>query len=277
MEPEHDVEAIEIRLLLEAIHAKYGYDLRGYSPASMRRRVLAALVKSGLGTLSELQHALLHAPDSFATLLDGLTVHVSEMFRDPVFYRTLRSCVMPILRTYPLLKIWHAGCATGEEVYATAIVLQEEGLYDRSQIYATDLSPQALEQAKQGAYLATQLQTCSENYAKSGGTSSFGDYYTAAYDQFAMKESLRRNVLFFQHDLVSDHVFGEMHVVFCRNVLIYFGPDLRDEVLGKFSESLCPGGFLCLGASERLARSAKERAFADFAPAERIYRYKACS
>jgi chemotaxis protein methyltransferase CheR len=271
MEPESETEAIEIRLLLEAIQARYGYDLRDYAPASMRRRVRAALARSGLSHLGELQHRILGEPGFFAGVLDDLTVRVSEMFRDPSFYRAFRTRVVPVLRTYPLLKIWHSGCATGEEVYASAILLGEESLYERSQIYATDLSLGALEQGRQGVYSSEHLQTFAENYRESGGTSAFSSYYTEAYGRIAFHESLRRNVLFFQHDLVSDHVFGEMHVIFCRNVLIYFGHDLRALVLERFGQSLSPGGFLCLGSSERLPRS---DAFSEFSTEERIYRHE---
>ena len=265
-----DVEAIEIRLLLEAIHAKYGYDLRDYSEQSIRRRVQAALVKSGLAHLGELQHRILTDPIFFSGILEHLTVRVSDMFRDPVFYRTLRDRVTPLLRTYPFLNIWHSGCASGEEAYSTAIVLNEEGLLDRTQIYATDLSNKALEQAKQGVYPADKVAAFNDNYERAGGKSAFASYYTLAYNQVALKELLRRKVLFFQHDLVSDHVFGEMHMVFCRNVLIYFRQDLRDRVLDKFAQSLCPGGFLCLGSSEHL----DHRRFATFAPEQQIYRYQ---
>jgi chemotaxis protein methyltransferase CheR len=272
MQPDGEVEAIEIRLLLEAVFARYGYDLRGYGPASMRRRVLAVLARSSLGDLGALQHKVLTDAAFFASVLEDLIVQVSEMFRDPAFYRALRTRLIPILRTYPLLRIWHAGCSTGEEVYSNAILLWEEGLYDRAQIYATDLGPQALEQAKQGLYAASSLQTFTDNYVKAGGTSSFSSYYTAAYDRIALKESLRRNVLFFQHNLVSDHAFGEMHLVFCRNVLIYFGSELRERVFGKLAQSVCPGGFLCLGSSERLPATGGTQPFAEFAADERIYR-----
>lgn len=269
-----DLEALEVRLLLEAIHARYGYDLREYSVASMRRRVLAALARTGLGSLSELQHRILREPDLFASVIEDLTVRVSEMFRDPGFFRTFRERVIPILRTYPLLNLWHSGCAAGEEAYSTAILLAEEGLYDRSQLYATDLSARALEQAKQGIYTATRLSTYAANYLAGGGRSDFSRYYTEAYDQIALSESLRRNVLFFQHNLVTDHVFAEMHVIFCRNVLIYFGHDLRQRVIEKFAQTLCPGGFLCLGSSERLSKHAMER-FTEFAGNDRIYRLQA--
>jgi chemotaxis protein methyltransferase CheR len=267
-----EVESIEIRLLLEAIYAKYGYDLRDYAPTSMRRRLLSALAGSGLPHLGDLQHRVLTDPLFFAGVLDRLTVRVSELFRDPTFHETFRARVVPVLRTYPLFKIWHAGCASGEEVYASAIILSEEGLYDRAQIYATDLSHEALEHARHGIYPASQLQKFAENYQKAGGTASLGTYYTEAYDRIAMRESLRRNVVFFQHNLVSDHVFGEMNVIVCRNVLIYFGPDLRGRVLRKFEQSLCPRGFLCLGSSEHLARQSTQSAFAEFAGRDRIYR-----
>jgi chemotaxis protein methyltransferase CheR len=266
-----EIEALEVRLLLEAIHARYGYDLRGYAAASMRRRVLAALAQSGCRNLGELQHRLLQDPRFFAGVLEHLTVRVSEMFRDPPFFLAFRQQVAPMLRTYPLLNIWHSGCASGEEVYSMAILLSEEGLHDRVQIYATDLSMTALEQARQGVYPAERLAAYADNHQRSGGRGHLGDHFTEAYDRVAVKEALRRRVLFFEHDLVSDQVFAEMHVVFCRNVLIYFGGDLRLEVLRKLGQSTRPGGFLCLGAGEQLPRRLRSL-FADFVAPERIYR-----
>lgn len=267
-----DTEALEIRLLLEAIYAQYGYDLRDYALSSMHRRVQAALVASGLPHLGELQHRLLVDPTFFAEVLETLTVRVSELFRDPDFYLAFRAQVVPVLRTYPLFKIWHAGCANGEEVYAMAIMLQEEGLYDRAQIYATDLSHEALDHARQGIYPSAQLAKFTDNYQRAGGTAGLAAYYTEAYDRLAMRESLRRNVVFFQHNLVSDHVFAEMNVIVCRNVLIYFGPSLKERVLAKFEQSLCPRGFLCLGTSEHLTSYPTHKSFEEFAPRERIYR-----
>ena len=273
MQAEPSVEDIEIRLLLEAIHLRYGFDLRDYAQGSLRRRVQSALAKSGLEHLGQLQHRLLEDPTFFAELLEDLTVRVTEMFRDPHVHRAFRERVVPILRTYPLLKIWHGGCATGEEAYASAILLEEEGLYERTQIYATDLSPSALEQAKLGLYPAKRFATFSENYRAAGGRLDPSDYYTQAYEHVALRSSLKRNILFFQHNLVSDHVFGEMHVIFCRNVFIYFTPELRQRVLDKFMQSLCPGGFLCLGTAERLPQASRAR-FSEFLGAERIYRYE---
>jgi chemotaxis protein methyltransferase CheR len=267
-----EVEALEIRLVLEAIYAQYGYDLREYAPTSMHRRVMSALRASGLAHLGELQHKLLTDRDFFSTVLDALTVRVTELFRDPGFHLTFRERVVPVLRTYPLFKIWHAGCASGEEVYATAITLVEEGLYERAQIYATDLSHEALDQARHGIYPATQVSKFADNYQRAGGTATVSAYYTEAYDHIAMRESLRRNVVFFQHNLVSDHVFGEMNVIVCRNVLIYFGPELKGRVLRKFEQSLCPRGFLCLGTSEQLAPASNQDTFEEFAGRERIYR-----
>jgi chemotaxis protein methyltransferase CheR len=272
MSPDLAVEDIEVRLLLEAIHARYGYDLRDYMTASMRRRVLAALAKTQAPNLGELQHRLLADPELFASVLDHLMVQVSEMFRDPSFFLSFRREIVPLLRTYPQLKIWHAGCSSGEEVYSMAILLAEEGLYDRTQIYATDLSPQALERAKEGVYAADLATRFAENHRAAGGTGALGAYVSAAYDRIAVKEALRRNVVFFQHNLVSDQPPGEMQVIFCRNVLIYFGSDLRRRVVTKFAGGLCRGGFLCLGMSEPLPVPTDGSTFREHVQHQRIYR-----
>ncbi len=274
MPTDNAIEALEIRLFLEAIYAQHGYDFRDYSPASIQRRVLTALTRSGLKNLGDLQHHILVDTSRFTSVLEDLTVRATEPFRDPSFYSVFRSRVVPVLRTYPLFKVWHAGCATGEEVYSSAIVLTEEGLYDRAQIYATDLSQRALEQAKQGTYSSAQLPVFTNNYEKAGGKTTLSTYYTAAYEGIAMRESLRRNVHFFHHDLVSDHSFGEMQVLFCRNVCIYFGRDLRARVIRKFAQSLTPGGFLCLGSGERLTRKEGDANFTEFAPEAQIYRFE---
>jgi chemotaxis protein methyltransferase CheR len=237
----------------------------------MGRRVGAAVARWGLGGVAALQARCLSDPGFFGAVLESLVVQVSEMFRDPLVYRAIRARVIPILRTYPRLSIWVCGCATGEEAYSMAILLTEEGLYDRCQIYATDLSARAIDQAKEGVYRSTSIETYDRNYREAGGAFALERYYTAAYDRVAMRSSLRRNILFFQHDLVSDYIFGEMTVVLCRNVLIYFGQPLQEEVVGKLGKALPPGGFLCLGPSERVSRRAATL-FEELAPAERIYR-----
>lgn len=257
--------------LLEEIHRQYGYDLRGYAPASMKRRVGAAVARWGLSGVEALQRRCLAEPSFFAALLETLTVQVSAMFRDPPVYQTLRARVIPVLRTYPRLGIWVCGCATGEEAYSIAILLSEEGLYERAQIYATDLSARAVENAKEGVYRADSIAAYARNYREAGGAIGLDRYYTAAYDRVAMRSSLRRNMLFFQHDLVGDYIFGEMNLVLCRNVLIYFGRRLQETVVDKLAKALPPGGFLCLGSSERLSRSAPAR-FDDFSSEDRIYR-----
>ena len=272
---ERETEAIEIRLLLEALYAKHGYDLRGYADASLRRRVHAVLARLNLTKISELQHRALREPEVLALVINYIAVRVSELFRDPLFYRSFRERVLPVLRTYPLLKIWHAGCASGEEAYASAIMLSDDGLYDRAQIYATDLSSEALDEAKQGVYPASRRAAFEEAYRQAGGTSELSRYCTTAYEGLAMVEALRRNILFFQHNLVSDHAFGEMNVIFCRNVFIYFGRELRTRVLGMLAQSLCPGGFLCLGQSEWLTAADRQDRFEQVGTDCSIYRYTA--
>lgn len=268
-----DIQELEIRLLLEAVWQRWGYDLRDYAAPSIRRRVYAVLAASGCAHFGELQHRLLHDRDTFADFIERLTVRVTELFRDPMIYMAIRERVVPLLRTYQSLKIWHAGCATGEEAYTMAILLEEEGLAARTQIYGTDLSQLAIEQAKEGVYSSKELLDFTRNHARSGAKSDIGEWLTAAYGGVAMRESLRNRILFFQHDLVSDQVFGEMHAVFCRNVLIYFNPSLRGRVLRKIADSLRPGGFLCLGTSERLTGDDLIIGFKPFCESERIYRY----
>lgn len=265
------VEELEVGLLLEAIHACYGYDFRRYALDTMRRRMAAAVAKVGVNGLAELQHRLLREPELFAAILDVLTIRVTEMFRDPMVYRQLRENVLPVLRTYPQLKIWHAGCASGEEVYATAILLEEAGLYDRAQIYATDMSSVAVEQAREGVYPDGLLPDFSRNYHEAGGRRDFDGYFSRAYGNVAVVPALKRNVHVFQHDLVSDYSPGEMQLIFCRNVLIYFDDALRQRVFGLFAEGLSRGGFLCLGASEALPPGEQGK-YQEVSAGARIYR-----
>jgi chemotaxis protein methyltransferase CheR len=266
---------IELPLLLEALYRKYHYDFRGYALASLKRRLTQAMDRFSCDTLSQLQDRVLHEPALFPVLLDFLTVQVSEMFRDPPYFRALREKVVPLLRTYPSLKVWVAGCSTGEEVYSLAILLQEEGLLERSLIYATDINANALERAQAGIYDATRIGGFTENHRKSGARTSLSDYYTAAYGKAVFDKALKTNIVFADHSLSTDSAFSEVQLVSCRNVLIYFDRQLQDRVLGLFRDSLCRKGFLGLGAKESLRFSAHSYAFSEFVPENRIFRKEA--
>ena len=257
--------------LLTSIFDRYGTDLRGYASASLRRRVTAVLARSGVATVSDLERRVRGDATFFSDVLDGLTVHVSAMFREPSFYRVFRQRLVPVLRTYPRLNLWTCGCAAGEEAYATAILLAEVGLYDRAQIYATDVSPRAIERAKLGIYTRAEFARFVANYADAGGAFDLARYFTEAYDRVVVRDSLRRNIVFFQHDLVGDHVFGDMDVISCRNVLIYFGRPLQERALATLRGSLRTGGYLCLGQSEQLPRAVRND-FVQVVPEERVYK-----
>lgn len=262
---------IELRLFIDAIFHKYHYDFRGYATASLKRRLGSAMTRFGCATLSQLQDKLLHDPTAFPPLLDYLTVQVSEMFRDPGYYRALRDEVVPLLRTYPSLKVWVAGCSAGEEAYSLAILLREEGLLERTLIYATDINTDALKRAEAGVYPLEEIALYTQNHQKSGGRSSLSDHYTAAYGRAVFDKSLRRQMVFSDHSLATDSVFAEVHLVSCRNVLIYFDRQLQDRALGLFAGALCRKGFLGLGSKESLRFSVHREAFDDFVPEERIY------
>lgn len=266
------VDDIEMDLLLEAIHQRYRYDFRGYSQSSIKRRLAKAQQHFECRTLSALQEKVLHEPELFRNLLGFLTVQVSEMFRDPPYFKALRQKVIPHLRTYPSLKVWIAGCGDGEEFYSLAILLREEGLEDKTIFYATDLNPAALRKAEAGIYDLDRIPTFTENHRLSGGKSSLSDYYSAAYGAAVFDRTLRARAVFSEHSLVSDEVFSEVHLISCRNVLIYFDQALQNRAVGLFKEAAVHGGFLGLGAKETLRFSAHENSFANFAPEERIYR-----
>ena len=263
---------LELRLLMEAIYAKYSHDFRDYSGSSQKRRVLYALQQLECDTISTLQSRVLHDPSAFQKLLDILTIPFSEMFRDPSYFLALRQHVVPVLRTYPSLKVWIAGCSTGEEVYSMAILLREEGLLERTMVYATDINPASLDKARQGIFQAASVQDFTANYQASGGTGAFSDYYTAAYNAVRFDRTLVDNVTFADHSLATDHVFSEMHLVCCRNVLIYFKRNLQDRALGLFHESLCHRGFLGLGSKESLDFSAFADRFDPVVKSERLFR-----
>ena len=245
-----DDNDLKIKLLFEAIYQKYHFDFRDYSLASVRRRISLSLLKMGCANISELQAKIMGSQKIFGDLLQYLVVPVSELFRDPNYFLTFRKEIVPLLRTYPFLKIWVAGCSTGEEVYSLAIVLKEEGLLARTILYGTDISPWALERAEMAVYNADLVQKFSESYQKAGGKKSFSDYYSAAYGGLILDQELKKQITFSDHSLATDQVFSEMHFVSCRNVMIYFNRKLQDRVLGLFHEALCHKGFLGLGSKE---------------------------
>jgi chemotaxis protein methyltransferase CheR len=264
-------ENIEIRLLLEALYLRYHYDFRNYAPASLKRRLNQAREQLGFSTFSALQENLLHDVSMLERLLGYMTVQVSEMFRDPSYFRALREKVVPHLRTYPSLKVWIAGCSDGEELYSLVILFREEGLEQRTIFYATDINQEALTKAEAGVFSVDRVQLFTENHQKSGGKSSLSDYYNAAYGRASFDKSLRRQVVFSDHSLVTDAVFAEMHLISCRNVMIYFDRVLQDRAIGLFKESLAPRGFLGLGAKESLRFSDHAAFFKEFVRDEKIY------
>jgi chemotaxis protein methyltransferase CheR len=269
------LEDIELRLLLEAIFQQYGYDFRSYSRASIKRRLLQARSKFGCETFSQLQDLTLHQPSMLQQLLSYLTVQVSDLFRDPSYFLAIREQVIPHLRTYASLKVWIAGCGTGEEVYSLAILFREEGLESKTLFYGTDISPDALARAEAGLYNLDRMAAFTESHRRAGGKSSLSDYYTAAYGGAVFDKTLRERMVFSDHSLVSDAVFAEVQLVSCRNVLIYFDRELQDRAVGLFRDSLSRGGFLGLGAKESLRFSAHADAFVEFDRKERIYQKKA--
>ncbi|WP_183757978.1 MULTISPECIES: protein-glutamate O-methyltransferase CheR [unclassified Rhizobium] len=265
------VEDIEIRLLLEALYVRYHYDFRNYAMASIKRRLKQAREQLGFSTYSALQENLLHDPSALPRLLDYLTVQVSEMFRDPAYFKAIREQVIPHLLTYPSLKVWIAGCSGGEELYSMAILFREEGLEERTIFYATDINQDALAIAERGIYDLDRIQLFTENHRKSGGKSSLSEYYTAAYGRATFDKTLRRNVVFSDHSLVTDAVFGEMNLVSCRNVMIYFDRSLQDRAIGLFKDSLPRNGFLGLGSKESIRFSSHSKSFKEFVREEKIY------
>jgi chemotaxis protein methyltransferase CheR len=272
MSGREDTFDYELGLLLEAIYHRYQHDFRHYAIASLRRRVVQAMQRFGCRSVSQLQDRVLHEPEVFAQTLEYLTVQVSEIFRDPGYFQSLRKEVAPFLRTFPSIKLWVAGCSAGEEVVSIAILLEEEGLLERSLIYATDISPKALGAAKAGMYPIDRIAQFSENYIAAGGTRSLSDYYHAAYGSAIFDRTLRQRVLFADHSLATDSVFSEVHFVSCRNVLIYFDRALQDRSLTLFRDALVHRAYLGLGARESLHFSALATSFAEVPGGQRIYR-----
>ena len=265
-------EELEIDLLLEGLFRQYGFDFRDYARSSLRRRVRAAVAAEDVTTVSALQDRMLHDTACLQRLLLGLSVHVSAMFRDPRFFLTFRSQAVPFLRTYPFIRIWQAGCSTGEEVYSLAILLQEERLYDRCRIYATDMNESVLQRARDGIYSLELMQRYTANYLAAGGTREFSSYYTAAYEHVMFRPSLRERVVFSQHNLASDGPFNEFNVILCRNVMIYFTRPLQDRVHELFARSLAMFGLLGLGSHESIRFASSEHRYEPLKPGEKLFR-----
>ena len=264
----------ELSALLEAVHDIYGYDFRQYSRAHIKRRVMNRLTLSGLKKLAQLQEKVL-SDEAFAALfLQDLSITVTEMFRDPGFYRSMRENVVPVLKTYPFIKIWHAGCATGQEAYSMAIILKEEGLYDRCTIYATDFNQEALDSAREGIFPSRMMKDYTANYQLAGGKESFADYYTSDYSMVIMDQGLKKNIVWANHNLVTDSVFAEVHLILCRNVMIYFDKDLQHRVQQLFYDSLIKGGILGLGSKESLRQGDLPQLYGEIDRKQRIYKKK---
>jgi chemotaxis protein methyltransferase CheR len=267
-----ELERLEVELLLEAIHRRYGFDFREYAKASLKRRLWRRMAAERLTSISGLQEKVLHDPACMERLLLDLSINVTAMFRDPSFYAAFRVKAVPILRTYPFSRIWVAGCSTGEEVYSLAIVLHEEGVYDRARIYATDINEAVIEQARVGVFPLEKMQEYTQNYIRSGGTRAFSEYYSAAYDGAQFDRTLIRNVVFAQHNLVSDRSFNEFNAIVCRNVMIYFDRSLQDRVHGLFHESLATFGVLGLGHKETINFTRYADSYEELDASERLYR-----
>jgi len=269
-----ETSEIEISLLLEAIYQKYGYDFRQYSRAHITRRIVNRMITKGINTITEIQDKTLHDHVFASELLQDLSITVTEMFRDPDFYRSLRENIVPLLKTYSFIKLWHAGCSTGEEAYSMAIILKEEGIYDRTIIYATDFNQQALDWAKDGIFSNDMIKEYSINYKKSGGKGLLSDYYISKYDNVIMNQDLKKNIVWANHNLVTDRVFSEVHMILCRNVLIYFNRDLQDKVQKLFFDSLVKGGILCLGIKESLHFSDFATKYSEIDKSQKIFKKK---
>lgn len=270
--PEREVERIEVDLLLEAVFQRYGYDFREYARETLDRRVAQFQTDAGLESVGVTISRVLRDPSLFYRLISYFSINVTALFRDPFVYAALRKHVAPMLRTWPHIKVWDAGCATGEEVYSLAVLLTEEGLYDRTTLYATDISASALDTARAGIYPLDIILRGSRNYLASGGLGSLSSHYHARYDAAAMSPKLRRHITFARHNLAMDASFGEMQLIVCRNVLIYFNRDLQDQVLELFWDSLDNGGFLCLGDKETLSFTSVSDRFETIDEDARIYK-----
>jgi chemotaxis protein methyltransferase CheR len=269
---DQELEQLEVELLLEAVYRRYGFDFRQYAQASLKRRLYRRMALERVSTLSQLQDRLLHEPGSMEGLLLDLSINVTSMFRDPTFYAAFREKVVPALHTYPFTRIWCAGCSTGEEVYSLAILLQEEGLYEHTRIYATDINENVLVTAREGVFPLERMKQYTQNYLRGGGKRDFSEYYVAAYDGARFSRSLVENVVFAQHNLAMDSAFNEFNVILCRNVMIYFDQELQERVHGLFYDSLERYGILALGHKESIRFTGYAGRYEEIDAEERLYR-----
>lgn len=269
-----DLLNIELKLFLEAIYLRYGYDFQNYNKAHIKRRLLHRLATSQLQTITQLQDKVLRDREFFGEVLADLSINVTEMFRDADFYKSLREKIIPKLQTYTFFKAWNAGCSTGEEVYSLAIILEEEGLLDRAQVYATDFNRKVLEIAREGVYQKSDIEEYEKNYLKSGGKKKLADYYQSMYGSVMFNKELSGRIVFADHNLVTDSVFADVNLILCRNVLIYFEKELQEKVLGLFYESLVPSGILCLGTKESIKFTRYEKLFEVVDEKQRIFKKK---
>jgi chemotaxis protein methyltransferase CheR len=267
-----ELETLELQLLLEGVYRRYGFDFREYAPASLRRRVWRRVQAERVGTIAGLLDRVLHEPEAMERLLLDLSINVTSMFRDPTFYGALREKVVPLLRTYPFTRIWVAGCSTGEEVYSLAIVLTEEGLYERARIYATDINQSVLARAREGVFPLEKMREYTENYIRAGGTRSFSEYYLAKYEGALFERTLTENVVWAPHNLVQDRAFNQFNLILCRNVMIYFDRSLQNKVHQLFHDSLERFGILALGHKESIRFTGFERCYAELDSQEKLYR-----
>ncbi|KAA9022641.1 CheR family methyltransferase [Niallia endozanthoxylica] len=267
-----EIEKIEIDLLLEAIYRLYGYDFRNYADSFIERRIANRVQKEKLTSISALQEKILRDSTVMRKLFSDFSINVTEMFRDPPFFKSFRENIIPIIREYTNIRIWHVGCSTGEEVYSMAILLQEEGLYEKAMIYATDINARILERAKKGTFSLAHMQQYTKNYMEAGGTRAFSEYYKAVGEQVVFDPLLQKNIVFAEHNLVTDSSFHEFDIIICRNVLIYFNKTLQDEVHKLLYESLSLSGFLGLGKREGIRFTTYGKCYEEFDTAEKIYR-----
>ncbi|WP_245947338.1 CheR family methyltransferase [Bacillus taeanensis] len=267
-----ELEKIEIELLLEAIYRHYGFDFRNYTFSSMQRRVWHRVHAEKLSSISGLQEQVLHNPDILKKLVSDFSINVTEMFRDPSFYRSFREKVIPMLKKYSSIRIWHAGCSTGEEVYSMAILLHEEGLHEKAKIYATDINETVLQTAKQGKFPLKKMQLYTRNYLNSGGIRAFSEYYTIKDEDAVFHPFLRKNIVFALHNLAVDHSFNEFHVIICRNVMIYFNSSLQNRVHDLFYNSLILSGVLGLGKKESITLTSHKSYYEEIDSNEKLYR-----